>query len=263
MSAPTFSQDLHLAIEAARAAGGLIGERFAANTQIERKSGGRGEVTQTDKDAEAIILQALREGSSYDILSEEAGGSRDSDAGLWIVDPVDGTTNFSRGIPLCAVSIALMRGPRVELGVIYHPLTDDCYAAERGAGAWRDDERLSVSTVSDPGLAVLFLTHGYPAEDRARYGQALSRFAHGSYPRTFGSTAVELSLVAAGEGDGWICSGDELWDFTAGMVLVEEAGGRVTDWHGKEWDGKSLFTVITNGAVHDHVIDTIRDLQPE
>lgn len=255
------SPDLDLAIDTARAAGRLVAERFAQGGTAERKSGGKGEVTQTDRDAEAIILDALGSSSAYDILSEEAGGTRDSDAGLWVVDPLDGTTNFSRGIPLFAVAIALMRGSRVELGVIYHPLTGDCYAAERGGGSWRNDEPLSVSQVADPELAVLYLTHGYPAADRGRYGAALSRFAPRSYPRSLGSTAVELSFVTAGMGDGWICSGDELWDFTAGMVLVEEAGGRVSDWRGAGWDGESLYTVVSNGCVHDYIIDTIADLQ--
>lgn len=257
------SPDLSLALDAARKAGALIADRFSKAVVAERKSGGKGEVTQTDRDAETIILDILASDSAYAILSEEAGGARDSDAGLWVVDPLDGTTNFSRGIPLFAASIALMRGPSVVLGVIYHPLTGDCYAAERGGGCWRNDERLSVSQVADPELAVLYLTHGYPTADRARYGEALSRFAPRSYPRSFGSTAVELSFVAAGMGDGWICSGDELWDFTAGMVLVEEAGGRVSDWHGDAWDGESLYTVITNGVIHDYVIETVRDLQKE
>jgi myo-inositol-1(or 4)-monophosphatase len=261
---PTPSPDLSLAIDAARQAGALIADRFSDGAAAERKSGGKGEVTATDRDAETIILDKLRAESSYDILSEEAGGTRDSDAGLWVVDPLDGTTNFSRGIPLFAVSIALMQGPRVELGVIYHPLTGDCYTAERGSGTWRnDEEQLSVSQVADPELAVLYLTHGYPPPDRSRYGAALSRFAPRSYPRSLGSTAVELSFVTAGMGDGWICSGDELWDFTAGMVLVEEAGGRVTDWRGAGWDGSSLYTVITNGAMHDYVIDMIGDLQQD
>jgi myo-inositol-1(or 4)-monophosphatase len=260
---PAYSPDLSVAIQAAKKAGNLIAERFAAGTVAERKSGGKGEVTDTDRDAETMIMQALREGSGYEILSEEAGGTTNSDAGLWVVDPLDGTTNFSRGIPLFAVSIALMQGPMVQLGVIYHPLTGDCYSAERGGGSWRNEEQLLVSQVTDPELAVLYLTHGYPPPDRARYAAALSRFAPRSYPRSFGSTAAELSFVAAGMGDGWICSGDELWDFTAGMVLVEEAGGRVSDWHGNDWDGESLYTVITNGSMHDYVIDTIRDLQPE
>lgn len=255
------SPDLILAMATARAAGALIAERFAKGGAAERKSGGKGEVTQTDTDAEAIILDALGSASSYEILSEEAGGTRNSDAGLWVVDPLDGTTNFSRGIPLFAVAIALMRGPQVQLGVICHPLTGDCYAAERGGGSWCNEQRLSVSQVVDPELAVLYLTHGYPQADRVRYGCALSRFAPRSYPRSLGSTAAELSFVAAGMGDGWICSGDELWDVTAGMVLVEEAGGRVSDWRGDPWDGQSQYTVITNGAMHDYVIDKIQDLQ--
>ena len=261
MPVPAPSPDLQLAIDAARAGGALIAERFARSSAAERKAGGKGEVTQTDRDAEAAILTILREGSGHAILSEEAGGQRPQDAALWVVDPLDGTTNFSRGLPLCAVNVALMRGPRVEMGVIYHPLTDECYHAERGAGAWCNDERLSVSSVADPDLAVLYLTHGYPAADRERYGTALSRLAMRSYAHTLGSTAVELSWVAAGRGDGWICSGDELWDFAAGMVLVEEAGGRISDWRGAPWDGHSPYTVITNGAVHDHVVETIADLQ--
>lgn len=259
----TPGDNLQLAIDTARRAGDLIANRFSEGGLAERKSGGRGEVTQTDRDAEALILQALRSNSACQILSEEAGGTRDSDADLWIVDPLDGTTNFSRGIPLFAVAISLMRGRSVELGVIYHPMTGDCFAAETGNGSWRNGSRLSVSTVADPALAVLYLTHGYPQPDRRRYGAALSRVAPTSYPRSLGSTAVELSWVAAGMGDGWICSGDELWDFTAGMVLVEEAGGRVTDWRGRNWDGESLYTVITNGAIHDHAIDTVRDLQED
>ncbi len=257
------SRDLTLAMDTAHRAGELIARRFAEGTEAERKAGGKGEVTQTDRDAEAIILDALGSNSTHGILSEEAGGARSGDTGLWVVDPLDGTTNFSRGIPLSAVAIALMHGAQVELGVIYHPLTGHCYAAERGGGSWCDGNRLQVSTVSDPDLAVLYLTHGYPAADRARYAAALSRFAPASYPRSLGSTAVELSWVAAGMGDGWICSGDELWDFTAGMVLVEEAGGRVTDWRGQPWDGESLYTVITNGAMHDYVVDTISDLQED
>jgi myo-inositol-1(or 4)-monophosphatase len=258
------SDDLKLAVTAAQAAGQIIAERFAAAaTAAESKDGGKGEVTQTDLDAEAAVLDTLRSGSGYAVLSEEAGGGRDSGDGLWIIDPLDGTTNFSRGIPLFAVSIALMRERHVELGVIYHPVTGQTYWAERGRGAWCDGERLQVSEVVDPSLAVLYLTHGYPPPDRQRYGAALSRFAPTSYPRSMGSTAVELSWVAAGKGDAWACSGDELWDFTAGLVLIEEAGGRMTDWRGRDWDGESLFTAFSNGHLHDYVVGTIADLQPE
>lgn len=255
------SPELALAVEAARRAGQIIAERFCADNAAARKAGGYGEVTRTDGDAEAAILAVLRDGSRFPVLSEEAGGTRDSGQGLWIVDPLDGTTNFSRGLPLCAVAIALMRDRRVELGVIYHPLSGDCYRAERGRGAFCNGQRLRVSAVADPDLAVLFLTHGYPAADRARFGVAVQRFSRRSYPRTLGSTAVELSYLAAGRGDGWICSGDELWDFAAGTVLVEEAGGRVSDWRGREWDGESLFAVVSNGAVHDHLVATVADLQ--
>ena len=254
------SPELQLAIDAARAAARVIVERYhSAPSTISRKDG-KGEVTETDLAAEAAIFDVLS-ASPYSVLSEEAGGTTQH-SGLWIVDPVDGTTNFSRRLPQCAVSIGLRVDGVLQLGVIQHPVTGDLFIAERGQGAWRNDQRLQVAETNDPSLAVIYLTHGYAAEHRRRYGQALSRFAETSYPRTFGSTAVELSFVAAGAGDAWVCSGDELWDFAAGMVLVEEAGGRVTDWHGEDWDGESTFTIVSNGAIHDFLIDTVRDLQP-
>ncbi|MBT3346128.1 MAG: inositol monophosphatase [Gemmatimonadetes bacterium] len=255
------SDDLRLAVDAARAAAQVIAERYhAAPSTIQRKDGGKGEVTETDLAAEAAIFDVLA-ASTHGILSEEAGGSADL-SDLWIVDPVDGTTNFSRRLPLCAVSIGLRVAGQLQLGVILHPVTGDLFLAERGQGAWRNEERMQVAPTSDPSLAVIYLTHGYASEHRARHGQALARFAETSYTRAFGSTAVELSYVAAGCGDAWICSGDELWDFAAGMVLVEEAGGRVSDWHGNDWDGESTFTIVSNGAMHEFLVDTVGDLQP-
>ncbi len=255
------SDDLSLAVNAARAASRVICERYhAAASTIQRKDGGKGEVTETDLAAEAAIFDVLA-GSPHGILSEEAGGTTDH-SDLWIIDPVDGTTNFSRRLSLCAVSIGLRVAGQLQLGVILHPVTGDLFIAERGQGAWRNDQRLQVAPTDDPSLAVIYLTHGYAAEHRQRYGQALARFAETSYPRTLGSTAVELSFVGAGCGDAWICSGDELWDFAAGMILVEEAGGRVSDWHGSDWDGESTFTIVSNGAIHGFLIDTVSDLQP-
>jgi myo-inositol-1(or 4)-monophosphatase len=253
------SDDLQLAVKAALTAGELIRERFHAQPSTIQLKDGKGEVTETDLAAEAAIFEVLS-GSSHGVLSEEAGGDPVGD--LWIIDPVDGTTNFSRRLPLCAVSIGLRLGGQLSLGVIYHPVTEELYLAERGLGAWRNQQRLHVAATADPSLAVIYLTHGYAAEHRTRYGEALSRFAATSYPRTFGSTAVELSFVAAGSGDAWVCSGDELWDFAAGMVLVEEAGGRVSDWHGRDWDGESTYTIVSNGAIHEFLLDTVRDLQP-
>jgi len=254
------SNDLRLAVSAAQAAGAVICERFHAEASTVHRKDGKGEVTETDLAAEAAIFDVLS-GSDHGILSEEAGGTHEN-ADLWIIDPVDGTTNFSRRLSLCAVSIGLRLGGQLALGVILHPVTGEVYLAERGLGAWKNQQRLHVATTDDPSLAVIYLTHGYAAEHRRRYGEALARFAETSYPRTFGSTAAELSFVAAGAGDGWICSGDELWDFAAGMVLVEEAGGRVSDWRGADWDGQSTFTIVSNGAIHGFLTDTVSDLQP-
>ena len=187
--------DLILAKGAAIEAGGLILNYYKADYEIKDK-GYHNPVTTADNAADTRLREILTEARpEYGWLSEETVDSpeRLTKKRVWVVDPLDGTTNFSRGIPLFAASIALMRGPSVVLGVIYHPLTGDCYAAERGGGCWRNDERLSVSQVADPELAVLYLTHGYPTADRARYGKALSRFAPRSYPRSCARRAARAA----------------------------------------------------------------------
>lgn len=260
---PGASDDLKLALRAAQAAGSVIAEHFRDAVEAESKDGGKGEVTVTDRAAEAAILGLLRAESEHGILSEEAGGSGDPEVARWVVDPLDGTTNFSRKIPLFCVSIALMRGSRPELGVVLDPVRDDWHAAERGLGCWRNGHRVRVSGKADPATAVIFLQHGYQLPDRERFAEVTRRVAPVSYGRDLGATALELAYVSSGSAEGHVCSGDELWDFAAGMVLVEEAGGRVSDWRGHPWDGEGTYTLITNGHLHGHLVELVESLQAE
>lgn len=258
---PGASDDLSLALRAARAAGEVIAHQFRLAVEARSKEGGKGEVTATDRAAEAAILELLDAESEHAILSEESGGVRDPEAARWVVDPLDGTTNYSRKLPLFCVSIGLMHGRRPELGVVLNPLTGDWYAAERGRGCYRNGEPARVSDKADPATAVVFLQHGYQAPDRQRFAAVAQRLAVTSYARDLGTTALELAYVASGSADGHVCSGDELWDFAAGMVLVEEAGGRVTDWRGHPWDGESTYTLISNGHIHQYLVAAVGDLQ--
>ena len=110
--------------------------------------------------------------------------------------------------------------------------------------------------------AVLFLNHGYGAVDRKRYAVLTDRFSTDYSVRTFGPTALELSYLARGCAGGFVCSGDELWDYAAGIVLVEEAGGKMTDWQGRHWDRRNAFILASNGSCHAELVEKIADLQP-
>ncbi|MFH1571119.1 MAG: inositol monophosphatase [Gemmatimonadota bacterium] len=255
--------DLELALRAARAAGEVIARQYRQEVTAESKAGGKGETTATDRAAEAVILSLLAAESDHAVLSEEAGGRRDPEAACWVVDPLDGTTNYSRKLPLFCVSIALMRGRRPELGVVLEPLSGDWYAAQRGWGCYRNGQPARVSDKADPATAVVFLQHGYQVPDRQRFATVTQRLALTSYARDLGATALELAFVAAGAADGHVCSGDELWDFAAGMVLVEEAGGQVTDWRGRPWDGEGSYVLISNGRLHDYLVRAVGDLQED
>jgi myo-inositol-1(or 4)-monophosphatase len=204
----------------------------------------------------------LQANSSYAIMSEETSPDESSRDLSWIVDPIDGTTNFASKIPLFAVSVALLRDQDVILGVILNPMTDECFYAEKGKGAYLNGQPLQVAAKTDPGATILFLNHGYPATDRKRYATLADRLGTTFFVRTFGPTALELCYLARGCAAGFICSGDELWDFAAGIVLVEEAGGKVTDWKGRHWDRSTSFILASNTSCHEELIAQIADLQP-
>lgn len=233
---------------------------FSRQQPARQKDGSRGLVTETDLAAETAILAVLAANSNYGVLSEESGEQISDSELRWIVDPLDGTSNFARGIPQFAVSIALARGSELLIGVISDPVTGDCFFAERGKGAFCNAERLTVSSNVDPARAMIVVNHGYRPEDRILYAKAVSKFMLESYMRKLGSTAMELAYVARGHLDVWICSGDELWDFAGGLVIVQEAGGKVTDWSGRPWDGSTRDIVVTNSVLHDYTIERLSGL---
>jgi myo-inositol-1(or 4)-monophosphatase len=256
-----FSSDLELAMEAARLGAAIIAENFTQTSKVSIKPDGKGLVTQTDKAAERVIIDTLQAKSSYPIISEEAAPNDPPSGRSWIVDPLDGTTNFAHKLPLFAVSIALLDDQDVVLGVIAHPMTGTCFYAEKGKGAYRDGQPIRVSPMTDSASTVLFVNHGYRMDDKKRYALLVDRLAPQYSMRTLGTTALELAYLACGCAGGFMCSGDELWDYTAGIVLVEEAGGKVTDWKGEHWDTHNAFILFSNGSLHQDLIESIAELQ--
>ncbi len=262
MKIPTgLSSDLEVALEAAQNAANVMVDAYQTDIMAESK-GDKGIVTEFDTRAEQAIVETLLANSAYSILGEESGLSDRQSEAIWVIDPIDGTTNFARGLPLFAVSIALMRGHDIVLGVIFNPTTNEYFFAEQGQGAYRNGRRIQVSSVQEPTRAVVCLERGYGEEDVRRMAEIFRRLGAKYNFRILGTTALELCTVAAGLTDAFISSGDELWDFAAGVLLVQEAGGKFTDWRGDQWHGRDSFIFASNGHLHELLLKEIRNLQP-
>jgi myo-inositol-1(or 4)-monophosphatase len=257
------------ATQIAREAGALLMEHFRRRVTIEYK-GDADLVTVADRESEALIRQRIREQwPSHDILGEE-GGLQDSGSDYrWYVDPLDGTTNFAHGFPVFCVSMALeYKGKRVA-GVIYDPTRDELFAAERGSGAYLNHQRIRVSKTAN--LAESLVATGFPSHKRHKnpniffYHQITLR-THGV--RRAGSAALDLCYVACGRFDGFWEFNLNPWDTAAGVVIVEEAGGKISNFRGGPFELTSRETLASNGLVHEALLrefDKIfsgRDLEP-
>ena len=250
----------------ARQAGDVLREAYYQPRHVDHK-GAVNLVTQTDRDAEALIVAALREHfPDTAILAEEGGVIDGKDNGqLWLIDPLDGTNNFAHGFPVFAVSIALREGADVLLGVVYDPLHDECFSAVRGQGATLNGEPIHVSGASD--LQQGLLATGFPydrqtADDNNSDALALFlRRAQGI--RRAGAAAIDMVWVACGRLDGYWEMRLYPWDIAAGLLIVREAGGRVTDYQGNS-DNAALLTgramVASNGLIHDEMLAVLGTL---
>ena len=193
-------------------------------------------VTHADQESEEAIVSRIRESFPDDGFLGEEGGRRGSgdEARTWIIDPLDGTTNFIAGFPFWCVSVGVRERGEIVAGVVWDPLRRELYSAERGAGAFRNGERLRVT--GRPGLEGAFLSTGFPfrSKDRLDLYLALFRdlFQHARAIRRAGSAALDLANVAAGVFDGFFEFRLSVWDIAAGALLIEEAGGRITDFDG-------------------------------
>lgn len=253
--------DLNIALKAARAGAKVVSENFGHSKDSRVKGDSKGLVTETDLAAEKAILEILLAESDYEILSEESGTSNKSSGPKWVVDPLDGTNNFARSLPLFAVSVGLMDGNKSLAGVIIDPINKKEYYATKGGGAFCNDEKIILPEFDNSYIPMLFLNHGYAEADRSKFKELSKRLASDYNILKLGTTAVELCYIANGSVDGFICSGDELWDFAAGIVIAQEAGCIFTDWNGNPWNGKTNHLLISREEIHQKLVETIKDLQ--
>jgi myo-inositol-1(or 4)-monophosphatase len=226
------SELLDVATDAARRAGALLLERFRGPAKgVGTKSSPTDPVSDADRASEELILGILAQRRPNDGVVGEEGGGRAGSSGLeWVVDPLDGTVNFLYRIPLWAVSIAARDERGTFVGVVYDPVRDEMFQAERGRGALLNDRSIHVSDESDIAKALIGTGFAYQAEARAAQAKVLQRLLPKVRDiRRAGSAATDLATVACGRYDGFYESHLEEWDRAAGVLLVEEAGGRVED----------------------------------
>ncbi len=253
--------DLQLVIRAARAAGYFLQKHFKTthlrNYHLKHKTQ---IVTVGDIGAEKIILHLLQKYSSYPILSEEAGwvGKRSNSA--WIVDPLDGTTNFTLGSPIFAVSIALIKNNQPILACIYAPILNTLYTAAIGKGAWKNKWKIKVANTKN--IKKSFITYCYGSSWK-NIKQALDiekiMRQKALEVRQLGAASIELALVASGRTDTIIIPGANVWDVAAGILLVREAGGKVTDFNGQYWHFGSRDMIASNGKLHSQLLKLINN----
>jgi myo-inositol-1(or 4)-monophosphatase len=222
-------------------------------------------VTEADTISERRIISAVKKNfPDHRILSEESGDSAVSSDYIWIVDPLDGTTNFSMSNPLWSISIGVTYKREPLLGVIYAPFVGEIYLAEREKGvkiyspSLTKGRKMSVSSMKAEEALHAFC-HGHDQESLRR---ALKYYnhqkEHGFDCRQLGSAAIELSYVAAGRIDSITIPGTNPWDVAAGALMVREAGGKVTDFRNKRWTLDSKDIVASNGKVHENIIDSLK-----
>jgi myo-inositol-1(or 4)-monophosphatase len=253
---------LETAVEIAREAGALLAHYFERRVPFELK-GEFDLVTEADRASERLVVERLRSHfPSHTIVAEEGGGHESASEYRWFVDPLDGTTNFAHGFPMFNVTLGLARAGEVIAGVIYDPVRQEMFTAERGAGAYLNNRRIHVSAAKL--LSDSLASTGFPSRKRhhnvnIHFYYQLAMASHGV--RRTGSAAIDLAYVASGRLDFFWEFGLKPWDMAAGTLLVEEAGGRTSDMKGAAHSVTgSDHLLADNGALHEQVLAMFGDI---
>jgi myo-inositol-1(or 4)-monophosphatase len=256
-----------VALRAARAAGRIHLKRLS-HINISRKSNAIDLVTEADQESEAAVIDVVQRAfPDHSIIAEEGSGGGIQHAGehRWIIDPLDGTTNFAHGYPQFCVSIAYERRGRVQLGVILDVFKRELFVARRDGGAWLNRKPISVSHVGTLDMSLLATGFPYDRRERRRFylcfWEGFMLRTHGV--RRTGSAALDLAWVACGRVDAFWEFGLRPWDVAAGSLLVEEAGGHVSNLDGTMLDISAAQIVASNGRLHQQMLETLAAIRPE
>ena len=243
----------------ARRAGSVLLSHFGEDQELlKSRSSVKDALTQYDKMVDELIVREIGQRyPDHSLLTEESGFLKGNSDWLWIVDSLDGTSNFAASNPLFAVCIAVMHQGELLLGAVYAPAIDEFFLAERGEGAYLNQRRIHVSETSDLGQSYLYYCEG-GEKDRSITGSKLSSvYPHVMDVRKLGSAGLETAWVAAGKGEAYFTTRIEPWDVAPGVLLVQEAGGEVTDFKGKPWQLETGDLLFSNGRVHKTLLNLL------
>lgn len=246
---------LDVATESVLAAGAILKDRWGKFNNIQEKGRPGDLVTEADRLAEAEVLKVLnRHLPDHQILAEESGALGNSKSRyLWAIDPLDGTTNYAHGLPLAATSVGLMIDGVPAVGAVYNPFSDELFRAAKGLGATRNRQPIQVSATAELSKSLLITGFAYDRRETSDNNYAefcyLTHLTQGV--RRLGCASMDLAGVACGRLDGYWERGIQPWDMAAGIVILEEAGGKVTAYDGSPLNISSGRILATNGLIHD------------
>lgn len=247
-------------LKATEAAADVLRHYFNGQFTITNKEGINNPVTEADHASEKVIIDIIRENyPDHFILSEEAGEIKMDSEYKWIIDPIDGTINFANGIPICCVSIAVEKAGKMLMGAVYNPFINEFFFAQSGFGATLNSKKIQVTNKDDLSKACLVTGFPYTYLDTPNSPlEVFSKLIRKGIPvRRLGSAAMDLCWVAAGRFDGFYEHKLSAWDSAAGYLIVEEAGGKVTDYKGDSYSPYQPHILATNGKIHEALLKCI------
>ena len=248
---------LKTAIQAAKEAGTYLREAFKRIDSLAYAyKDTYSIVTEADTQSEEIILRELKNAfPDHAFFGEESGKDGKESDFLWVIDPLDGTSNFSRKIPYFCISIGLIHQGKQTLGVVYQPIFDELFTAEIGKGAYCNGEKISPRAEGELKKAIAVLSRGTKEDVKNRFWNTLAKTDDAIKSiRVEGAVALDLAYTACGRFDALISYGCNIYDYTAGCVIAHEAGARVTDFRGNDWSPKSNEVLVANSSLHTEFV---------
>ncbi len=248
-------------INISKEAGRIIRDGFKTKLTLEYKSNSSDFVTNIDKAAEKVIVDFIKkEYPTHNILAEESGSESKGSEYTWVIDPLDGTMNFAHGLPIFSVSIGVLKKDEIIAGVIYDVMNNVIFSSEQGSGAFQNGQKIMVS--ENPELSKSLLVTGFPYNIKDNPDFAIERFnkflINSRGVRRLGSAAIDMCYVANGAFDGFWEVNLQPWDVCAGMLLIKEAGGEISNFTNDKIDIYAKQLLATNGKVHDKMLEILK-----
>ena len=257
------SANINVIVKACRSAAKPLIRDFGEIEKLQVSLKGPGDfVTASDKKVEKILIEELQKARpNYSILSEEVGEIKNDNEFRWIIDPIDGTANFLHGIPHFAISVGLEHNKEIICGIVFDPIKNEIFSAEKGNGSYLNNQRMRVSNRSKLKDCIVFT--GGPKHDSKNIELALEEYKKFSSKvfipiRKMGSASLDMAYVAAGRCDGYWQRNINYWDIAAGIILVKEAGGFITDFKGNSEYVENKTILATNSIINEEMIEILK-----